>query len=223
MHDFVRESVRAALMKARPVPQFAVEISAHPTATPSLVAESPGGRPDSPDAAWRSPYIPGVSQPFSLQAPVPPPTNERFQFGEGFSVDGNAALSLVRAPEPLPNDTCAPPIPDEAEAPSDLAPALTTLKPLGQIRDSFILAVNPEGLWIVDQHVAHDVSCSRRYSNSAPYKKWRASACCFLWSLNSLQPSKLYSPTSPTNWPKTDSKSSPLARAASQSRSPPPA
>ena len=42
MHDFVRESVRAALMKARPVPQFAVEIRAHPTATPSLVAESPG-------------------------------------------------------------------------------------------------------------------------------------------------------------------------------------
>ena len=38
MHDFVRESVRAALMKARPVPQFAVEISAHPTASPSLVA-----------------------------------------------------------------------------------------------------------------------------------------------------------------------------------------
>ena len=34
MHDFVRESVRAALMKARAVPQFAVEISAHPTASP---------------------------------------------------------------------------------------------------------------------------------------------------------------------------------------------
>ena len=34
MHDFVRDSVRAALMKARPVPQFAAEISAHPTASP---------------------------------------------------------------------------------------------------------------------------------------------------------------------------------------------
>ncbi len=30
MHDFVRDSIRAALMKARPVPQFAVEIRAHP-------------------------------------------------------------------------------------------------------------------------------------------------------------------------------------------------
>src|SRR5580658_2551562 len=36
MHDFVRDSVRAALMKARPVPQFMTEISAHPTASPSL-------------------------------------------------------------------------------------------------------------------------------------------------------------------------------------------
>jgi DNA mismatch repair protein MutL len=91
-----------------------------------------------------------------LQAPVPPPITERFQFGEGFSVDGNAALSLVRALEPVPGDGCAPPIVDEAEAPSDLAPALASLKPLGQIRDSFILAVNREGLWIVDQHVAHE-------------------------------------------------------------------
>ncbi len=161
MHDFVRESVRAALMKARPVPQFAIEISAHPSASPSLT----GGRVSSPDAvAWPSFHTPAVSQPFSLQAPVPPPINQHFQFGEGISVEGNAALSLVRAPEPVPdsiassigNDTCAPPIPDEAEAPSDLAPALASLKPLGQIRDSFILAVNPEGLWIVDQHVAHE-------------------------------------------------------------------
>ena len=34
--------------------------------------------------------------------------------------------------------------------------ALATLKPVGQIRDSFILAVNPQGLWIIDQHVAHE-------------------------------------------------------------------
>ncbi len=155
MHDFVRDSVRAALMKARPVPQFAVEISAHPSASPSLSA---GTRSPGADAApaWRSLYAPAGPQPFGLQAPVLPPIPERFQFGEGISIDGNAALSLVRAPEPVPSDGCAPPIADAAEPPSDLAPALASLKPLGQIRDSFILAVNPEGLWIVDQHVAHE-------------------------------------------------------------------
>jgi DNA mismatch repair protein MutL len=155
MHDFVRDSVRAALMKARPVPQFAVEISAHPSASPSL---TPGARFAGAEAssAWRSLYTTGVAQPFSLQAPVPPPITKRFQFGEGISVEGNTALSLARDPEPVPSDGCAPPLPDEAEPPSDLAPALASLKPLGQIRDSFILAVNGEGLWIVDQHVAHE-------------------------------------------------------------------
>jgi DNA mismatch repair protein MutL len=33
---------------------------------------------------------------------------------------------------------------------------LASLRPLGQLRDSFILAVNQEGLWIIDQHVAHE-------------------------------------------------------------------
>jgi DNA mismatch repair protein MutL len=33
---------------------------------------------------------------------------------------------------------------------------ITDLKPLGQVSASFIIAVNGEGLWIVDQHVAHE-------------------------------------------------------------------
>jgi len=165
MHDFVRQSIRSTLMKARPVPQFAVEISAHASASPSLVAGSvsgsntrtfAGSHAVAADAApWRSVYT-AASQPFSLQAPVPPPITERFQFGEGSSIEGNAALSLVRSPQVAPSDGCAPPLADDAQTSTDLAPALASLKPLGQIRDSFILAVNPEGLWIVDQHVAHE-------------------------------------------------------------------
>ncbi len=34
--------------------------------------------------------------------------------------------------------------------------ALASLRPLGQVRESFILAVNADGLWIIDQHVAHE-------------------------------------------------------------------
>lgn len=30
------------------------------------------------------------------------------------------------------------------------------LRPLGQVQNSFILAVNEQGLWIIDQHVAHE-------------------------------------------------------------------
>ena len=44
MHDFVRDSVRAALMKARPVPQFVTEMRAHATASQALTpgALTPG-------------------------------------------------------------------------------------------------------------------------------------------------------------------------------------
>lgn len=166
-HDFVRDSVRAALMKARPVPQFTVEINANPTASPSLTPGARGlslgigqGVPDRPATnaaqAWHALYAPSGAQPFTLQAPVAPPINERFYFESGISVEGNAALALARAPEVIPNDNCAPAIPLEPDPPSDLAPSLVSLKPLGQIRESFILAVNPEGLWIIDQHVAHE-------------------------------------------------------------------
>ncbi len=160
MHDFVRDSIRAALMKARPVPQFATEIHAHPTAGASL---TPGARISSIEASpgWRAPDAPAGTQSFSLQAPATPLNTDRFQFGmDGIAIEGNAALSLVRAPQPMPDDSCAPPIPDEVEAArhpdGDITPALATLKPLGQIRESFILAVNHEGLWIIDQHVAHE-------------------------------------------------------------------
>src|SRR5579872_4495475 len=159
MHDFVRDTVRAALMKARPVPQFMTEIRAHPTASPSLVSGSPS---QLVELRTFSAAVDG----FTLQPPAAPPVTERFHFGvDGIAVDGNAALSLVRAPqivsEVIEQDSCAPPLPEEPEtayefANNDPTPSLASLKPLGQIRDSFILAVNHEGLWIVDQHVAHE-------------------------------------------------------------------
>jgi DNA mismatch repair protein MutL len=34
--------------------------------------------------------------------------------------------------------------------------ALRELRPLGQVRESFIVAVGRDGLWIIDQHVAHE-------------------------------------------------------------------
>ena len=150
-HDFVRDSVRTSLMKARPVPQFVSEISAHPTSSPWL---APG--PRTGEAAWRPLYEPGNPGGFGLEAPAVPPITERFQFAGGIRLEANAALSPARAEETVPDDGCAPAFPDEPDFPSQLAPSLASLKPLGQIRESFILAVNHEGLWIIDQHVAHE-------------------------------------------------------------------
>lgn len=151
IHDFVRDSVRAALMKARPVPQFVNEMHAHPTASPGL---SPGsGLPaGGATAPWRAVYEPPPG--FSLTAPAVPPVSERFRFEGAIAVEANAAVSLARAPETVPDNGCAEPIGDISEESSLVS--LASLKALGQIRNSFILAVNEDGLWIVDQHVAHE-------------------------------------------------------------------
>jgi DNA mismatch repair protein MutL len=143
VHDFVRDSVRAALMKARPAPQFAAEIGARPTATPALSGN------------WRELYAPGG---FALRPPELPPQSERLQFEGGIAVEANAALAAARFPRQTfaGGDACGNILPEpEPESDSSLA-SLATLKPLGQIRNSFILAVNEDGLWIVDQHVAHE-------------------------------------------------------------------
>ncbi|HSZ64417.1 MAG TPA: DNA mismatch repair endonuclease MutL [Terriglobales bacterium] len=170
IHDFVRESVRAALMKARPVPQFLTEIAAQPSAMPGLSSPGLGNRPfadgvGGSDGAQRAPWrdLAGPSAPggFSLEAPTVPAVTARLEFEGGIAVEANAAVSLARAleatvdPQPIPDHGCAPPIAQELQ-PAPTLESLRTLRPLGQIRNSFILAVNEDGLWIIDQHVAHE-------------------------------------------------------------------
>ena len=167
MHDFVRDTVRAALMKARPAPQFTREIHAHATASSGL---TPGAREWEPPSDLASGPV-ALTQPlyessggFALQAPAPPPISARFQFEGGIVVEANAAIPVARGlqeramegkwPDTIPDNGCAPALNVDEEEPT-LA-ALSTLRPLGQIRNSFILAVNDDGLWIVDQHVAHE-------------------------------------------------------------------
>jgi DNA mismatch repair protein MutL len=175
VHDFVRDAVRAALIKARPVPQFTREITAQPTAAPGL---SPGAmlqteeRAGTEQAGSRLPSDNGLQNVgfqnggFQLQAQKQAPLNERLQFaGAPIPVEVNAAVSGFGAiPAPTVtriaggDDPCGNLLTEEAvddSLPSQSLP-LDDLKPLGQIRDSFILAVNPHGLWIIDQHVAHE-------------------------------------------------------------------
>jgi DNA mismatch repair protein MutL len=161
MHDFLRDSVRAALMKARPVPQFVTEIRAHPTASPSLTPGANAAVAAEPSAPWQ--YGAAAPDPFALQAAPQPAIAERLQFNEGIEVQANAAIPVARFPrqtfgghvEGDGASHCAPAIDDATEQVTEM-PSLSSLKPLGQLRESFILAVNHDGLWIVDQHVAHE-------------------------------------------------------------------
>jgi DNA mismatch repair protein MutL len=161
MHDFLRDSVRASLMKARPVPQFVTEIRAHATASPSL---TPGARATTAGVVASTFYGAAAPDNFELQAPPHPVIAERFDFSEGIPLEANAAVPVARFPRQtfggqqpaFAADSCVPAIADETEPGMDEAPNLSSLKPLGQLRESFILAVNHDGLWIIDQHVAHE-------------------------------------------------------------------
>ena len=188
MHDFVRDTVRAALMKARPVPQFMTEIRSRATASQALTSGgiSPGGL--TPDPEWgrtsgaedasKAPLLakearngapnPVFDDGFALRAPESPSISARLQFEGGIAIEANAAVpvagGLEKAPlvpgfaprqgEAIPDHGCAPALEADEEEPT--LSSLATLKPLGQIRHSFILAVNEDGLWIIDQHVAHE-------------------------------------------------------------------
>jgi DNA mismatch repair protein MutL len=160
LHDFIRDSVRAVLMKARPVPSFMAEIHASPKASPSLSA---GGQDFGGDGL----QITEADASFALRAQELPPMTVPLQFeGGGFEVHANAAVPVARfgpqtfggvaaTPAAVPGGSgCSPELPEE-DAPVSLE-SLASLKPVGQIRDSFILAINAQGLWIIDQHVAHE-------------------------------------------------------------------
>ena len=164
MHDFVRDSARAALMKARPVPQFMAEIHAHATASSGLTpgaragdwAVSAGGilTLDAAPAPGTTAHQPGAGAAFTLQPPTMPAVSARLRFDGGIAVEANPAIPVAHGLEAIADNGCAPAIEVTEQEPT-LA-SLATLKPVGQIRNSFILAVNEDGLWIVDQHVAHE-------------------------------------------------------------------
>ncbi len=202
VHDFLRDTVRAALIQARPAASFASALTGGPhDLSSSLMIDvsplpgepssdrHPAHHPDRPlspasetlhrdDPGLYAPGAPPLSGitdpfhqpgraplafnhhqsdpdplaedavPFSLAAPPLPPLAGRFTF--------DAAPIPVGYPDPHANQPLAStPVPGSPRI-EDTLNALSTLKPLGQLRDSFILATNDEGLWIIDQHVAHE-------------------------------------------------------------------
>ncbi len=181
VHDFIRESVRTTLMNARPAASFSAALHGGATASASLLIDvSPmPGAPSEPVFGPREmvPESEGAATAadaaeFTLRAPMVPESPGRFAFsGNGIAVGyedaeadlksadlaGSATGFVTQNDGPmngnLPADGVSAFLPD---SPAITLNALGTLKPLGQLRDSFILAANDEGLWIIDQHVAHE-------------------------------------------------------------------
>jgi DNA mismatch repair protein MutL len=154
IHDFVRDSIRNTLIQTRPAAGFLAALTTNQHATPSLmpgVSPMPGEPESSPYAVALESDPPATAEQadvFTLTPPVPAPEEVRLPFAETLLAQTNG-IGLD------PQHACDAQTPVEnGEVPS--LNSLASLKPLGQLRESFILAVNDEGLWIVDQHVAHE-------------------------------------------------------------------
>ena len=170
VHDFTRDSIRQALSRARPIPSF-------PGAAPGVAA--PEGQPDGVAAAASAgattgaglpraviPSMdsagPGLASDFELTPAPLRPEAQRFQFESGIgTLSGDPGAVAERFSQAAPGalDESVSAAFREAGAGSEAqasAESLSELKPLGQVSSSFIVAVNGEGLWIIDQHVAHE-------------------------------------------------------------------
>ncbi|MDQ2950408.1 MAG: DNA mismatch repair endonuclease MutL [Acidobacteriota bacterium] len=150
VHDFVRDSIRQILIASRPV--SSIPVPAQPQTGAGLPYSDFTERienqrfesvPDTFDSATRVEDLPV----FTLkpgQGPEP-----RFDFTE--------IEAPVRASSSVP-DTHGP-LPAGIESALPMAQGLgvlSDLRPLGQIHNSFIIAAGRDGLWIIDQHVAHE-------------------------------------------------------------------
>ncbi len=197
VHDFVRDSLRTALVKARPAAGFLAALDSQPTASPSLMPPAasplpglPGRDPISPpvESSLSPDSEPGAflggradTEAFRLTPRRPSPVPGTLAFDAG-NLSGGPALNpdslneeaWGRAAEALfapaagdcginldsaaayGNGSAAETIQVEAEQAAANLNHLGSLKPLGQLRESFILASGDDGLWIIDQHVAHE-------------------------------------------------------------------
>jgi DNA mismatch repair protein MutL len=182
VHDFIRDTVRTTLMTARPAASFATAlgelhggIGISQASSSLLLDVSPMPGPDDVVFSPRTVTEPvivmeSVGAPpahdidiFMLREKIVQQSAQRLTFGDrgiavGYEEEEPVAASCgSEGAEGQANEGIA----SAAERGSDEAQAgtlnaLATLKPLGQLRDSFILAASDEGLWIIDQHVAHE-------------------------------------------------------------------
>jgi DNA mismatch repair protein MutL len=167
VHDFTRDSIRQALSRARPIPSFpgvAASASAPQGQGDNAAAVAAGASANSglPRASIPPMNLAGsagtaTAGDFELSVAPLRPEATRFQFDNGIgtlSEESGAAITqqFREANTAAFRDVAAGAIAE----PLASAESLRELKPLGQVSSSFIVAVNGEGLWIIDQHVAHE-------------------------------------------------------------------
>ena len=175
LHDFIRDSIRAALMKARPVPQFVSEIRAHPTASPSL---TPGAHATADGVAtWQNLDATAAPGGFTLRAPEPPAVSQRFQFDGGIAVEANAAVSLARIARSSPTTAVLRPLPRNPTSPANWLPRWPHSSHWARFanRSSWPSITKASGS--STSTLPTNASCLKRCSSSARSRLSKASVC----------------------------------------------
>jgi DNA mismatch repair protein MutL len=147
-HDFVRDTIRDVLMAQRPVsriPSPAQPAAVLPYSEFTQRVENMTF-PPVPEMQG-APENPSALPEFTLRRPPSPVP--RFDFADAPAPYADAARLAVP-------DTHGPLFPGGVLPEPESLEALKDLRPLGQIHDSFIIAAGRDGLWIIDQHVAHE-------------------------------------------------------------------
>jgi DNA mismatch repair protein MutL len=173
VHDFTRDTIRQALMNARPIASFAAAAGTiAPQNYPSSWNPAAGAQHPVTAAPAGSgiphaiiPALPQIglgsgvgsdSGGIELSAASLQPVEQRFSFEPGSSFGNNSPYipPVVGGPSNWIGHLAGA----NGDAPASLPhpDQIADLKPLGQVSSSFIIAVNGQGLWIVDQHVAHE-------------------------------------------------------------------
>ena len=176
VHDFTRDALRQALANARPIPGFpaaaraaAAMIAGDGSPLAPAIASSAAAATGAsefigpPRAELPSAYTPAaaaaaITPDFELSSAPDRPIPQRLQFGAGAAADFPfpSQLAAATASAPVTSDRAAGSAAAAAPATLPTVEEIADLKPLGQVNNSFIVAVNGEGLWIIDQHVAHE-------------------------------------------------------------------
>ncbi len=157
VHDFVRDTIRGRLMESRPAPAFS------PAVQPSAAAQPAARLPYSEFSQMMENEAPAA---VSLAEPEPEPALPEFALrptaGPAPRLDFSAP-PLEVTPGPPPSGKLQRTLDAHGEFPPEAIPppemslsVLSDLRPLGQIHESFIIAAGRDGLWIIDQHVAHE-------------------------------------------------------------------
>jgi DNA mismatch repair protein MutL len=167
VHDFVRDTLRERLMESRPSNTFS------PAPLPAPPAQPAAGLPysefsqmvenEQPVASgWVEAEVGVVSAVRAVTEPAMPEFTLRATAPPAARLDFSAPPIEV-TPGPAPSGKLSRRLDTHGEFPPDAIPApemslsaLSDLRPLGQIHESFIIAAGRDGLWIIDQHVAHE-------------------------------------------------------------------